>query len=107
MTRRDDVIRFVPDPYPIGFADQGDVKHIVIKGANVTDKDIDDINIDVSRTAERIIQRSRIHLRFGPVIPDIQAEQQDNTVIHHAHGKTHQNASDQFHDYAEQQCHAQ
>ena len=36
----DDVIRFVPDPYPIGFADQGDVKHIVIKGANVTNKEI-------------------------------------------------------------------
>lgn len=36
----DDVIRFVPDPYPIGYADQGDVKHIVIKGANVTDKEI-------------------------------------------------------------------
>ena len=36
----DDVIRFVPDPYPIGYADQGDVKHIVIKGANVTNKEI-------------------------------------------------------------------
>ena len=36
----DDVIRFVPDPYPIGIADQGDVKHIVIKGANVTNKEI-------------------------------------------------------------------
>ena len=36
----DDVIRFVPDPYPIGYADQGDVKHIVIKGANITDKEI-------------------------------------------------------------------
>ncbi len=35
-----DIIRFVPDPYPIGYADQGDVKHIVIKGANVTDKEI-------------------------------------------------------------------
>ena len=36
----DDVIRFVPDPYPIGYADQGDVRHIVIKGANVTAKEI-------------------------------------------------------------------
>lgn len=36
----DDVIRFVPDPYPIGYADQGDVRHIVIKGANVTNKEI-------------------------------------------------------------------
>ena len=36
----DDIIRFVPDPYPIGYADQGDVKHIVIKGANVTNKEI-------------------------------------------------------------------
>ena len=36
----EDVIRFVPDPYPIGYADQGDVKHIVIKGANVSNKEI-------------------------------------------------------------------
>ena len=36
----DDVIRFVPDPYPIGYADQGDVRHIVIKGANVSAKEI-------------------------------------------------------------------
>ena len=36
----DDIIRFVPDPYPIGYADQGDVKHIVIKGANITNKEI-------------------------------------------------------------------
>ena len=36
----EDPIRFVPDPYPIGYADQGDVKHIVIKGANVSDKEI-------------------------------------------------------------------
>ena len=36
----DDPIRFVPDPYPIGYADQGDVKHIVIQGANVSDKEI-------------------------------------------------------------------
>ncbi|MBO7383254.1 MAG: hypothetical protein K6E57_07420 [Fibrobacter sp.] len=36
----DDAIKFVPEPYPIGYADQGDVKHIVIKGANVTNKEI-------------------------------------------------------------------
>ena len=36
----DDIIRFVPDPYPIGYADQGDVRHIVIKGANITNKEI-------------------------------------------------------------------
>ncbi|MCQ2054631.1 MAG: hypothetical protein MJY82_04995 [Fibrobacter sp.] len=36
----EDAIRFVPDPYPIGYADQGDVKHIVIKGANVSNKEI-------------------------------------------------------------------
>ena len=36
----DDVIRFVPDPYPISYADQGDVRHIVIKGANVSAKEI-------------------------------------------------------------------
>ena len=35
-----DDIRFVPDPYPIGYVDQGDVKHFVIKGANVTAKEI-------------------------------------------------------------------
>ena len=36
----DDLIRFVPDPYPIGYVNQGDVKHIVLKGANVTGKEI-------------------------------------------------------------------
>ena len=36
----EDIIRFVPDPYPIGYADQGDVRHIVIKGANITNKEI-------------------------------------------------------------------
>lgn len=36
----DDAIKFVPEPYSIGYADQGDVKHIVIKGANVTNKEI-------------------------------------------------------------------
>ena len=36
----DDAIKFVPEPYPISYADQGDVKHIVIKGANVTNKEI-------------------------------------------------------------------
>lgn len=36
----DDVIRFVPEVYPIGYMDQGDVKHIVLKGANTTAKEI-------------------------------------------------------------------
>ena len=36
----DDAIRFVPETYPIGYVDQGDVKHFVLKGANVTDKEI-------------------------------------------------------------------
>lgn len=36
----DDIIRFVPEPYPIGSVDQGEVKHVVIKGANVTSKEI-------------------------------------------------------------------
>ena len=36
----DESIRFVPDPYPIGQADQGEVKHIVLKGANVSGKEI-------------------------------------------------------------------
>lgn len=36
----DDVIRFVPDVYPIGFVEQGATKHIVLKGANVSGKDI-------------------------------------------------------------------
>ena len=36
----DDLIRFFPDPYPIGYVNQGDVKHIVLKGANVTGKEI-------------------------------------------------------------------
>lgn len=33
-------IRFVPENYPIGVLNQGDVKHIVLKGANTTDKEI-------------------------------------------------------------------
>ena len=41
----DESIRFVPDPYPIGYADQGDVKHIVIKGANVSGKEINLENV--------------------------------------------------------------
>ena len=36
----DDNIRFVPEPYPIGQADQGEVKHVVLKGANVSGKEI-------------------------------------------------------------------
>ena len=36
----DDNIRFVPEPYPIGIADQGEVKHVVLKGANVSGKEI-------------------------------------------------------------------
>ena len=36
----DDAIRFVPETYPIGYVNQGDVKHIVLKGANVSGKDI-------------------------------------------------------------------
>ena len=36
----DEAIRFVPETYPIGYVDQGDVKHFVLKGANVTDKEI-------------------------------------------------------------------
>ena len=41
----DESIRFVPDPYPIGYADQGDVKHIVIKGTNVSGKEINLENV--------------------------------------------------------------
>lgn len=40
MSMADDVIRFVPEPYPIGVVDQGDTKHVVIRGANVTAKEI-------------------------------------------------------------------
>lgn len=36
----DDAIRFVPETYPIGYVNQGDVKHIVLKGANISGKDI-------------------------------------------------------------------
>ena len=36
----DEAIRFIPETYPIGYVDQGDVKHFVLKGANVTDKEI-------------------------------------------------------------------
>ena len=36
----DESIRFVPEPYPIGYADQGEVKHVVLKGANVSGKEI-------------------------------------------------------------------
>lgn len=36
----EDAIRFVPDVYPIGFVEQGATKHIVLKGANVSGKDI-------------------------------------------------------------------
>lgn len=36
----DDAIRFVPETYPIGYVDQGDTKHIVLKGANISGKEI-------------------------------------------------------------------
>ena len=36
----DEVIRFVPENYPIGMLNQGDTKHIVLQGANITDKEI-------------------------------------------------------------------
>ncbi len=36
----DEAIRFVPETYPIGYVNQGDVKHIVLKGANTSDKEI-------------------------------------------------------------------
>ena len=37
---QDSPIRFVPEPYPLGVVEQGEVKHIVLKGANTTAKDI-------------------------------------------------------------------
>lgn len=37
---QEDAIRFVPEVYPIGYVEQGATKHIVLKGANVTDKEI-------------------------------------------------------------------
>ena len=40
VTFADESIRFVPEPYPIGYADQGEVKHVVLKGANVSGKEI-------------------------------------------------------------------
>ena len=36
----DEAIRFVPENYPIGVLNQGDTKHIVLQGANLTDKEI-------------------------------------------------------------------
>ena len=36
----DESIRFVPENYPIGVLNQGDTKHIVLQGANLTDKEI-------------------------------------------------------------------
>jgi hypothetical protein len=36
----DEAIRFVPENYPIGMLNQGDTKHIVLQGANITDKEI-------------------------------------------------------------------
>ena len=36
----DEAIRFVPENYPIGVLNQGDIKHIVLQGANLTDKEI-------------------------------------------------------------------
>lgn len=35
-----ETIRFVPEKYPIGMLNQGDTKHIVLQGANITDKEI-------------------------------------------------------------------
>ena len=35
-----DAILFVPEVYPIGEVNQGDVKHISLKGANVSQKEI-------------------------------------------------------------------
>ena len=40
VTFADESIRFVPEPYPIGYANQGEVKHVVLKGANVSGKEI-------------------------------------------------------------------
>lgn len=37
---QDAEIRFVPEPYPLGVVQQGEVKHIILKGANTTAKDI-------------------------------------------------------------------
>ena len=39
VTFADESIRFVPEPYPIGYANQGEVKHVVLKGANVSGKE--------------------------------------------------------------------
>lgn len=36
----DEALRFVPENYPIGVLNQGDTKHIVLQGANITDKEI-------------------------------------------------------------------
>ena len=36
----DEAIRFVPENYPMGVLNQGDTKHIVLQGANITDKEI-------------------------------------------------------------------
>lgn len=36
----DEAIRFVPENYPIGVLNQGEVKHIVLKGANTTGSEI-------------------------------------------------------------------
>ena len=36
----DEAIRFVPENYPTGVLNQGDVKHIVLTGANTTGKEI-------------------------------------------------------------------
>jgi hypothetical protein len=39
-TFADEAIRFVPENYPMGVLNQGDTKHIVLQGANITDKEI-------------------------------------------------------------------
>lgn len=35
-----DVIKFVPETFPIGYVNQGDIKHYTLQGANVTNNDI-------------------------------------------------------------------
>lgn len=36
----DSPVRFLPDPYQLGEMQQGEVRHVVLRGANVTNKDI-------------------------------------------------------------------
>ncbi|MCK9182944.1 MAG: hypothetical protein M0P13_08720 [Fibrobacteraceae bacterium] len=37
----DDALQFMPDPYQLGSIPQGEVRHVTIKGANMTSKPID------------------------------------------------------------------